>query len=65
MKEYTVIWHTGPVDAKTHNDAAERALKMMRDPQSSINDMFTVIEHNGSTKHIDLTQSRTGPRNKS
>lgn len=57
MKEFHVVWHI-EVNAKNHYDAAERALKLMRDPQSSKNDIFDVSTFEGGHRIISLVNTR-------
>lgn len=59
--EYRVTWEID-VDAGSFREAAEEALRIQRDPNSTAT-VFTINHEDGETKTVDLsTKTKTQPR---
>lgn len=55
MSLHRVIWAIDIFDAASHREAAEKALKIHRNPES-IATVFDVTDEAGQTVQVDLTE---------
>jgi hypothetical protein len=59
--EYRVTWEID-LDASSFREAAEEALRIQRDPESTAT-VFTITREDGKTETVDLsTKKKTPPR---